>query len=90
MKILISNDDGYLSEGIEVLASALTQFGSVYIVAPNENKSASSSSLSVLKDIKVTQIKKNVYCVFGTPSDCVHLALTGLLKVKFDFFHCFA
>jgi 5'-nucleotidase len=84
MNILVSNDDGYDSEGIKVLAKALQKFGEVWLVAPNENKSASSSSLSVLKDISIKKISEKTYSVFGTPSDCVHLALTGMFKVKFD------
>lgn len=84
MNILVSNDDGFDSEGIKVLAKALEDFGDVWVVAPNENKSASSSSLSVQKDIKVEKVAPQIYKVSGTPSDCVHLALTGMLKIKFD------
>ncbi len=84
MNILVSNDDGYNSKGIQTLAKSLETFGTVWLIAPNENKSASSSSLSVQKDIAIKKISEKIYSINGTPSDCVHLALTGLLKIKFD------
>ncbi|SFV68981.1 5-nucleotidase SurE [hydrothermal vent metagenome] len=84
MKILISNDDGVFSKGIQTLINTLKDFGDIWVVAPNENKSAASSSLSVQKDIYIKEISPQIYSVAGTPSDCVHLALTGMLNVNFD------
>ena len=80
MRILISNDDGYQAEGIIQLANSLSEIAEVIVVAPSENKSAASSSLTIGKPLKPIQIKKNVYAIDATPSDCVHLALCGFIK----------
>lgn len=84
MKILISNDDGFDAQGIKVLAQHLSQNHDVVIVAPNENKSASSSSLTLDKALKPTKIADNIYSIDATPGDCVHLALSGMLDETFD------
>jgi 5'-nucleotidase len=84
MRILISNDDGYKADGIIQLAKSLSEIAEVIIVAPSENKSAASSSLTLGKPLKPIQIEKNVYAIDGTPSDCVHLALCGLIKESID------
>ena len=84
MKILISNDDGYQAEGIRQLAESLNKIAEVIIVAPSENKSAASSSLTIGKPLKPIQIEHNVYAIDATPSDCVHLALCGFIKVPID------
>ena len=84
MRILISNDDGYLAKGIKVLTKYLSIDHQVVVVAPNENKSAASSSLTLDKPLKPTKINANTYSIDATPSDCVHLALCGFLKDKFD------
>ncbi|CAC9602828.1 5'-nucleotidase SurE (EC 3.1.3.5) [uncultured Gammaproteobacteria bacterium] len=84
MKILISNDDGYQAEGIQVLTKYLAKDHQVVVVAPNENKSASSSSLTLNQALKPVKIDKNIYSIDATPSDCVHLALCGFLKEEFD------
>lgn len=84
MKILVSNDDGYQSEGIKTLVHYLLQDHEVTVVAPNNNKSASSSSLTLNRALEPIEIKKNIYSVDATPSDCVHLALSGLLSETFD------
>ena len=84
MRILISNDDGYLAEGIQVLTKYLSIDHQVVVVAPSENKSAASSSLTLNKPLKPTKINANTYSIDATPSDCVHLALCGFLKDKFD------
>ena len=80
MRILISNDDGYKADGIIQLAKSLSEISEVIVVAPSENKSAASSSLTLGKPLKPIQIEKNVYAINGTPSDCVHLALCGFIK----------
>jgi 5'-nucleotidase len=84
MKILVSNDDGYLATGINVLADTLTQIADVVVVAPDRNRSAASSSLTLSSPLRVSKIAENRYSVNGTPSDCVHLALTGLLDDEPD------
>jgi len=84
MRILISNDDGYEAEGIIQLAKSLSEIAEVIVVAPSENKSAASSSLTIGKPLKPIQIKKNVYAINATPSDCVHLALCGFIKESID------
>lgn len=84
MKILISNDDGYLATGINVLIEALEQIAAVVVVAPDRNRSAASNSLTLNDPLRVTRFGENRYCVNGTPSDCVHLALTGFLDEEPD------
>ena len=84
MKFLLSNDDGYLAPGINELAHILSSIGEVVIVAPEENKSASSSSLTLKNPLTITEHKKNIYYINGTPTDCVHIALSGFLKFKPD------
>lgn len=79
MKILVSNDDGYLATGINVLTAALEEVADVVVVAPDRNRSAASNSLTLKVPLRVTEIAPNRYKVDGTPSDCVHLALTGFL-----------
>ena len=84
MRILISNDDGYKADGIIQLAKSLSEIAEVIVVAPSENKSAASSSLTIGKPLKPIQIEKNVYAIDATPSDCVHLALCGFIKESID------
>ncbi|AKO64675.1 stationary phase survival protein SurE [Methylophilales bacterium MBRSG12] len=84
MKFLLSNDDGYFAPGINELAHTLSSIGEVVIVAPEENKSASSSSLTLKNPLTITEHKKNIYYINGTPTDCVHIALSGFLKFKPD------
>ena len=79
MKILVSNDDGYLATGINVLTAALEEVADVVVVAPDRNRSAASNSLTLKVPLRVTEVAPNRYKVDGTPSDCVHLALTGFL-----------
>lgn len=84
MKILVSNDDGHLATGINVLTEALAQVADVVVVAPDRNRSAASNSLTLSSPLRVSRIAENRYSVNGTPSDCVHLALTGLLEEEPD------
>ena len=79
MKILISNDDGYLARGINVLADALAEVGDVVVVAPDRNYSGASNSLTLQSPLRVHEVDDQRYFVNGTPSDCVHLALAGFL-----------
>ncbi len=84
MKILISNDDGYQAEGIKTLTRYLSQDHEVVVVAPSENKSAASSSLTLNKPLQPIEVDDNIYSIDATPSDCVHLALSGFLDDEFD------
>lgn len=84
MKILVSNDDGYLATGINALIDALETIADVTVVAPDRNRSAASSSLTVHSPLRVTKYGDKRYNVDGTPSDCVHLALTGFLDEEPD------
>jgi len=84
MNILISNDDGCRSPGIRCLADTLSTVGEVTVVAPDRDRSGASNSLTLDAPIRVTRRKGNVICVNGTPTDCVHLAITGLLEQEPD------
>jgi 5'/3'-nucleotidase len=84
MKILVSNDDGYHAKGINVLTEALEEVADVIVVAPDRNRSAASNSLTLSDPLRVKRYAKDRYSVNGTPSDCVHLALTGLLEEEPD------
>lgn len=84
MRILISNDDGYQAPGIEVLAEALQALGSVTVVAPDRNRSGASNSLTLDNPIRATRTANGYVSVDGTPTDCVHLAITGLLEEEPD------
>jgi 5'-nucleotidase len=79
MDILISNDDGIEAIGIRVLADSMRGLGGVTIVAPDKNRSGASNSLTLDSPIRIKELEKGVYRVAGTPTDCVHVALTGLL-----------
>ncbi len=80
MRFLISNDDGIHARGIQVLAERMRQLGEVTIVAPEKNHSGASSALTLGDPIRVKEIAERTFRVRGTPTDCVHLALTGLVK----------
>ena len=84
MKILLSNDDGYLATGIKVLERALSTVADVTVVAPDSNRSGASHALTLDKPLRRHQISDNCYCLDGTPTDCVHMALTGLLPEEPD------
>ena len=79
MRILVSNDDGYFSPGITMLAEALGRLGEVTVVAPERDRSGASNSLTLDRPLSVRQAPNGFYFVNGTPTDCVHLAVTGLL-----------
>ena len=84
MKILLSNDDGVFAEGIHALADALRPLGDITIVAPDRNRSGASNSLSLHHPIRAKTLEPGVISVEGTPTDCVHLAVTGLLPERPD------
>lgn len=80
MRILLSNDDGYFSPGITVLAQSLSALGEVTVVAPERDRSGASNSLTLDRPLTVKRAHNGFYYVNGTPTDCVHLAVTGLLE----------
>jgi 5'-nucleotidase len=84
MRILISNDDGYLAPGINALAEALAAIAEIVVVAPDSNRSGASNSLSLDRPLSVQQAANGFYFVNGTPTDCVHVALTGMLDYRPD------
>jgi 5'-nucleotidase len=84
MKILISNDDGYLAPGISALADALASIADIVVVAPDSNRSGASNSLSLDRPLSVQQAPNGFYFINGTPTDCVHIALTGMLDYRPD------
>jgi 5'-nucleotidase len=84
MRILISNDDGYLAPGIHALAEALAAVADIFVVAPDSNRSGASNSLSLDRPLSVQQASNGFYFVNGTPTDCVHVALTGMLDYRPD------
>ena len=79
MKILISNDDGYLAPGINALAEQLATIADIVVVAPDSNRSGASNSLTLDRPLRVMRAANGFYSINGTPSDCVHIALTGIL-----------
>jgi 5'-nucleotidase len=79
MHMLVSNDDGLSATGIQVLAKRLAALGRITIVAPDRNCSGASNSLTLDSPIRIHDVAKDIHRVSGTPTDCVHIALTGLL-----------
>ncbi len=79
MRILLSNDDGYFSPGIEILARTLSDLAEVTVVAPERDRSGASNSLTLDRPLRLRRAANGFYFVNGTPTDCVHLAVTGML-----------
>lgn len=84
MRILISNDDGYMAPGLHSLAEALAEIAEIVVVAPDRDRSGASNSLSLTQPIRTNTLPNGVIRVEGTPTDCVHLALTGMIDDKID------
>jgi len=84
MRILLSNDDGYFSPGLACLAEALTAVAEIIVVAPERDRSGSSNSLTLDRPLSLRRSSSGFYYVNGTPTDCVHLAVTGMLDVLPD------
>jgi len=84
MRILISNDDGYNAPGIEALVDVLQDLAELVVVAPESNCSGASNSLTLSRPLSARRASNGFYFVNGTPSDCVHVALTGLLDWRPD------
>ena len=84
MHILLSNDDGYSAQGLKTLARALEPLADITVVAPEQNRSGASNSLTLEFPLRVSQAENGFWKVSGTPTDCVHLAVTGLLDKEPD------
>ena len=84
MRVLVSNDDGVDAPGILVLARRLASVGEVTVVAPDRDRSGASNSLTLDQPIRARQLDDGRWCIAGTPTDCVHLALSGLLDHEPD------
>jgi 5'-nucleotidase len=85
MRILVSNDDGYFSPGIALLAEKLAKLGEVTVVAPERDRSGASNSLTLDRPLTMKKAASGFRYVNGTPTDCVHLALTGMVDDLPDF-----
>ncbi|MFM1956463.1 MAG: broad specificity 5(3)-nucleotidase and polyphosphatase [Pseudomonadota bacterium] len=79
MYILLSNDDGYFAPGLNILAEHISKIADIVVVAPERNRSGASNSLTLDRPLSVRVAHNGFYYVNGTPTDCVHLAVTGLL-----------
>jgi 5'-nucleotidase len=84
MRILISNDDGYFAPGIAALAEALKGFGEIIVVAPERDRSGASNSLTLDRPLMVRTASNGFLYLNGTPTDCVHIAVTGMLEKRPD------
>ncbi len=84
MRILVSNDDGYQAPGIRRLADELARIAEITVVAPDRDRSGASNSLTLDLPIRALEVETGIYRVEGTPTDCVHLAVTGLLDKEPD------
>ncbi len=84
MRILLSNDDGYFAPGLAALAEALQPLGDVTVVAPERDRSGASNSLTLDRPLYLRRASNGYHYVNGTPTDCVHMAVTGLLDIEPD------
>lgn len=84
MRILLSNDDGYFAPGIALLARELSAIAEIIVVAPERDRSGASNSLTLDRPLSLRQAANGFYYVNGTPTDCVHLAVTGMLETQPD------
>lgn len=84
MRILLSNDDGYFAPGLACLAEALSAIADIIVVAPERDRSGSSNSLTLDRPLSLQKSHNGFYYVNGTPTDCVHLAVTGMLDTLPD------
>jgi 5'-nucleotidase len=79
MRILLSNDDGYFSPGLAVLAESLSSLAEITVVAPERDRSGASNSLTLDRPLYLRKAPNGFFYVNGTPTDCVHMAVTGML-----------
>jgi 5'-nucleotidase len=84
MKILLSNDDGYFAPGLNILAEHIAKIADITVVAPERNRSGASNSLTLDRPFSVKKASNGFFYVNGTPTDCVHIALTGLMDTMPD------
>lgn len=84
MRILLSNDDGYFAPGLAALHEALSPLGEITVVAPERDRSGASNSLTLDRPLSLHRAGNGFYYVNGTPTDCVHMAVTGLLDIEPD------
>jgi 5'-nucleotidase len=84
MKILLSNDDGYFAPGLNILAEHIAKIADITVVAPERNRSGASNSLTLDRPLSVKKASNGFFYVNGTPTDCVHIALTGLMDTLPD------
>jgi 5'-nucleotidase len=84
MRILLSNDDGYFAPGLESLATALSAIADIVVVAPERDRSGASNSLTLDRPLSLHKSHLGFFYVNGTPTDCVHLAVTGMLDTLPD------
>lgn len=84
LRILVSNDDGYFAPGIAALEGALSSMGRVTVVAPERDRSGASNSLTLDRPLSLREMANGYFHVNGTPTDCVHLAVTGMLEHRPD------
>jgi 5'/3'-nucleotidase len=84
MRILLSNDDGYFAPGLAALAEALAPLGEITVVAPERDRSGASNSLTLDRPLMLSHAHNGFHYVNGTPTDCVHMAVTGLLDFEPD------
>jgi 5'-nucleotidase len=84
MRILIANDDGVLAPGLHALAHAMSKVGDIEVIAPDRNRSGASNSLTLENPLRVETMANGFMSVEGTPTDCIHLALTGLIDYEPD------
>jgi 5'-nucleotidase len=79
-RILVSNDDGYFSEGLQTLVEAVSPLGEVWVVAPDREQSAASHAISLHRPLRIKEVRERWFAVDGTPTDCSYLAVNHLLK----------
>ncbi len=84
MRLLLSNDDGYQAPGLSALFHALQDEGEIHVVAPERDRSGASNSLTLTRPLRCRKAPNGFYYVDGTPTDCVHIAITGLLETDPD------
>lgn len=84
IRILLSNDDGVYAQGLMTLSSSLREIGHIHVVAPDRNRSGASNSLTLSAPLRIKTLENGHVSVEGTPTDCVHLAITGLLEERPD------
>jgi 5'-nucleotidase len=84
MRILLSNDDGYFAPGLAALAEGLAPLGEILVVAPERDRSGASNSLTLDRPLMLSRAHNGFHYVNGTPTDCVHMAVTGMLDFEPD------